>query len=116
MARAIHRWPGSTVGPEQMRWGGINSKGSLHESQEEGVVCKRNEITEVDALSCSLLNCLLNSRFAVVLLHFSDFGSAHDDVESVWFELWVIGRLADGTPGWLVFLVSDGVVSNMGIS
>ena len=42
---------------------------------------------EVGALRCSHLNCLLNSRLAVVLLHFPDFDSAHDDVESVWFNL-----------------------------
>ena len=47
---------------------------------------------EVGALRCSHLNCLLNSRLAVVLLHFSNFDSAHD-VKSVWFELRVNGRL-----------------------
>lgn len=47
---------------------------------------------EVGAL-CSLLNCLLNSRLAVVLPHFSSFDSAHGDVESVWVELWVNRRL-----------------------
>ena len=47
---------------------------------------------EVGALCCSLLNCLLNSRLTVVL-HFSNFDSAHDNVECVWFELWVNGRL-----------------------
>ena len=41
----------------------------------------------------SLLNYLLNSCLTVVLLHVSNFDSAHDDVEGVWFELWVNGRL-----------------------
>ena len=42
---------------------------------------------------CSLLNYLLNSQLVVVLLHFSDFDSAHGDIERVWFELWVISKL-----------------------
>ena len=60
------------------------------------------EITEVGALCCSLLNCLLNSRLTVVLLRFSNFDSAYDDVEGVWFELWVNERLVDGEGGCLV--------------
>ena len=57
-----------------------------------GYIVQDSEITEAGALCCSLLNCLLNSRLAVVLLHFSNFDSAHD-VKSVWFELRVNGRL-----------------------
>ena len=34
-----------------------------------GYIVWDGEITEVGALCCSLLNCLLNSRPAVVLLH-----------------------------------------------
>ena len=62
------------------------------ESVAEGGAGARGTLARSRRL-VSLLNCLLNSRLTVVLLHFSNFDSAHDDVESVWFELWVNRRL-----------------------
>ena len=53
-----------------------------------------NASTSNTSVQAQLNLTLKDTRMlAVILLHFSNFDSAHDDVESVWFELWVNGRL-----------------------